>query len=114
MNIQLLPSTAQKPIFIRLPKKRCPYSSLSRSSLLRFIYEPSNRIETLLVKVGKSRKGLRLIHFDSLINALRANQIPRKTIQQVKNSVPASQHHLIKPKSAPEIEIFSQNFFMKR
>jgi hypothetical protein len=71
-------SDSQRPLFIRLPKVgNCEWTGLSRSKLNQLIlackengYRPP--VKSVALKPPGARNGVRLIHFDSLIQYLCA------------------------------------------
>jgi len=80
MNLNhVLDKDAIRPEFIRLPKAgtRCPYTGLSRSSLNELLLaSPANDfkppVRSVVQKKRYATRGIRLIHFASLINHLES------------------------------------------
>lgn len=73
-KIVFAPKRPRKPIYIRLPndKEYCPYTNLSRSTMIRIIKEPKNDIESILIPTSpKAKSGVRLINLNSLLCFLR-------------------------------------------
>jgi hypothetical protein len=73
-KIVFAPKRPRKPLYIRLPKDKeyCPYTNLSRSTMIRIIKDPKNDIESVLVQPsGKVKGGARAINLNSLLCFLR-------------------------------------------
>lgn len=73
-KIVFAPKRPRKPLYIRLPKDKeyCPYTNLSRSTMIRIIKNPKNNIDSILVPQGSQAKsGVRAINLNSLLCFLR-------------------------------------------
>ena len=79
----MVPTTS--PEFIRLPKQRCPFTGLSRSTINRLILpneENGNQppVRSHVLRKRGRGKGVRLIDYASLVSFLRSQP---STIEEV-------------------------------
>lgn len=60
------------PAFVRLPKAgvRCPWTGLSRGTLNKLILGPNARVKSVLLSQPGAARGVRIVHFQSLLDYL--------------------------------------------
>lgn len=69
------------PEFIRLPLtgKRCSWSNLTRASLNKLILGPAPKVKSLTLRDPGAKRGVRLIHLESLLAYLHAEMNEQET-----------------------------------
>ncbi|MCB1064279.1 MAG: hypothetical protein KDN20_15355 [Verrucomicrobiae bacterium] len=65
-------SDPSQPAFIRLPKvgERCQWTGLSRGTMNYLILGPEAPVKSIVISQPGATRGIRLIHFQSLMNYL--------------------------------------------
>ena len=59
-------------IRLPLPKERCPYTGLARTTLFQLVERSKGKIKTVFLKKPGAIRGIRLIHLGSLQNYLNS------------------------------------------
>lgn len=73
------------PAYVRLPRagERCEWTGLSRSSVSELVLGPDAPVRSVVLRKEGASRGIRLVHFESLINHLHSkmeSQVRQSTI----------------------------------
>lgn len=78
------------PEFIRLPKptEKCPWTGLSRGSMNELILGPNAPVRSVVIKQIGASRGIRLVHFKSLLDHLHTEMEAQRDGAETGEEVP--------------------------
>ncbi len=77
------------PAYVRLPRtgKRCEWTGLSRSSMSELVLGSDAPVVSVMLRKEGASRGIRLVHFDSLLNHLHSKMERQGTQSTIEKEV---------------------------